>query len=126
MKSIDGDRLRRAIRTAESETSARIAVHVSHGRVDDAFEKARTAFHDARLHEHPDGRAVLFLLAPKARSFAVYASDAIHRALGDTFWQTLIAEMKPYFARGDLTGGLEHGLSRAGDELRARLPAGQG
>ncbi|HZZ66157.1 MAG TPA: TPM domain-containing protein [Candidatus Baltobacteraceae bacterium] len=122
MKSIDGDRVRRAIREAEQGTSGRIVVHVTDHAVTDSLERAREAFVSARLHEHVDRNAVLFLVSPKGRTFAVYGGDAIHDSLGASFWEALVAQMQPYFARGEITDALTHGIRRVGDELHSRFP----
>ena len=122
MTAFDGDRIRDAIRAAEEGTSGRIAVRVVQTQVDNAFERARDDFHTARLHEHPDSNAVLFLVAPKSRRFAVYGGDAIHARLGDAFWQRLIAEMTPHFAQGHPTEALAVGISRVGESLREHFP----
>lgn len=124
MKAIDGARISEAISAAEDGTSGRIAVHVTQKRVPDALEHARAAFHHAGLHEHPDANAVLFVVAPKSRKFAVYAGDAIHSRVGDDFWKQLVADMTPYFAAGHPTDGLVAGIQRVGAELRAHFGAG--
>lgn len=118
MKGIDGARIREAIRAAEHGTTGRIGVHVTHKNVDDALDHARTAFHGAGLHEHPGGNAVLFVIAPKTRKFAVYAGDAIYARTGDAFWAQLVEEMTPYFAGGHPTDGLIAGIELVGNELR--------
>ncbi|MBV8148289.1 MAG: TPM domain-containing protein [Candidatus Eremiobacteraeota bacterium] len=123
MSPIDGARIRSAIRAAEEGTSGRIGVHVTRDRVADALEHARESFARARLHEHPDRNAVLFTVAPKSRKFAVYGGAAVHGRLGDAFWQQLVDEMRPYFAGGRPTEGLESGIGRVGDALRAHFPA---
>ena len=123
MRTIDGARIREAIRTAEQGTSGRIGVHVTHRRVNNALEHARSAFYDARLHEHPDDNAVLFVIAPEVRKFAVYAGDALHARTGDTFWNQLVEDMTPYFKSGRLTDGLILGIERAGGQLRAHFGA---
>lgn len=123
MTALDGDRIREAIKAAETGTSGRIAVRVVQTQVEDAFERARDDFHNARLHEHPDSNAVLFLVAPKSRRFAVYGGDAIHALFGDAFWQGLIAEMTPHFAQGNPTEALTAGISRVGECLREHFPS---
>jgi uncharacterized membrane protein len=123
VKPIDGSRIRDAIRAAEEGTSGRIGVHVTGERVSDALEGAREGFRRAGLHEHPAGNGVLFLVAPRSRKFAVYGGAALHERVGDAFWQQLVDEMAPYFAGGDATDGLESGIGRVGDALRAHFPA---
>lgn len=123
MKPIDGDRIRSAIRSAEEGTSGRIGVHVAQGRVTDALDHARAHFQRAGLHEYPDANAVLFVIAPKSRKFAVYGGEAIHTRLGDAFWNELVADMAAYFADGRLTEGLTHGIDRVGKALRLHFPS---
>jgi uncharacterized membrane protein len=88
----------------------------------DALQSARESLHQAELHKHPHRNAVIFLVAPKSRRFAVYGDDAIHQRVGDKFWTDVIEEMTPHFKRGDMTGALEHGIGRAGEQLRLHFP----
>ena len=124
MKTIDGARIREAIRAAEEGTSGCIAVHVTPKRVPDPLEHARATFHLAGLHEHPDANAVLFVVAPKSRKFAVYAGDAIHARLGDEFWKHIVNLMTPLFAAGRPTDGLVAAIERIGSELRVHFGTG--
>jgi len=122
VKSIDGDRIRAAIDSAEEGSTGRIAVRVLQHDTTDALEAAREALHQAELHKHPHRNAVIFLVAPKSRRFAVYGDDAIHQRVGEAFWKDVVAEMAPHFKRGDMTGALEHGIARTGEQLRAHFP----
>ena len=126
MSAIDPGRIRDAIRVAEEGTSGRIGVHVTRDRVADALEHARESFARARLHEQPDRNGVLFVVAPKSRTFAVYGGAALHERVGDAFWRQLVDEMSPYFADGRPTEGLESGIGRVGDALRVHFPTSLG
>lgn len=123
MRALDGERICAAISAAERESTGCIGVRVTDKHVPDALESARTQFHQAGLHEHPAANAVIFLVAPKSRKFAVYGGEAIHRHVGDAFWRQLIADITPYFANGHPTEGLEIGIARVGEQLRAHFPA---
>lgn len=123
MRALDGERIRAAIAAAECETTGRIGVRVTDKHVPDALESARSHFHQAGLHEHPAANAVIFLVAPKSRKFAVYGGEAIHRHVGDAFWRQLIADVTPYLANGHPTEGLEIGIARVGEQLRTHFPA---
>jgi uncharacterized membrane protein len=123
VKSIDGKRVHAAIRSAEEGSTGRVAVRVLPHNTPDALESARESLHQAELHKHPHRNAVIFLVAPKSRRFAVYGDDAIHERVGETFWEDVVAGMTPHFKRGDMTGALEHGIGMAGKELRAHFPA---
>jgi uncharacterized membrane protein len=123
MKHLDGARIRAAIDEAERGTTARIGVHVAHGRVCDAFEHARGQFYRAGLHEHPGANAVLFVVAPASRKFAVYGGTAVHERLGEAFWSRLVADMAPHFAQGRPSEALIEGIRTVGAQLRAHFPA---
>ena len=125
MKPIDSGRVHAAIRSAEAGSTGRVAVRVLPHDTPDALNAARESLHQAELHKHPHRNAVIFLVAPKSRRFAVYGDDAIHERVGERFWTDVVDEMTPHFKRGDMTGALEHGISRAGEQLRLHFPTGR-
>jgi uncharacterized membrane protein len=123
VKAPDGERIRHAIEAAEHGTTGRIGVRIVAGSTADALEDARANFLQARLHEREHRNGVIFLVAPKARRFAVYGDKAIHEHVGEAFWRKMIDEMQPYFAKGDVTEGLILGIERIGEQLRLHFPA---
>jgi uncharacterized membrane protein len=123
--AVDRERVRAAIDGAERETTGRVAVHVMHRETPDALESAREHLHRAELHKHPHRNAIIFLVAPKSRRFAVYGDEAIHKVVGESFWQDVVAEMTPYFKSGDMTAALERGIARAGEQLKRHFPRGE-
>lgn len=121
----DGDRIRKAIDAAENGTTGRIGVRIVSGKTGDALEDARRHFMEAHLHHHEHRNGVVFFIAPKARRFAVVGDHEIHAHVGDAFWNKLVEDMKPYFAKGEMTEGLVLGIARVGEQLRlhfAHLP----
>jgi uncharacterized membrane protein len=123
LKPLDGGRIRRAIGEAEAGTTGRIGVRLIPEVTTDPLESARTQFRAANLHQHPPRNAVVFLVAPNARRFAVFGDEAIHQRVGDEFWSQLVAEMMPYFAQERSTDGLLLGIARIGEQLRAHFPS---
>jgi uncharacterized membrane protein len=123
VKSIDGKRIKREIIAAETGTTGRVGVRVIPDLAADTLEAARKHFREAGLDQHPDRNAVIFLVAPKARSFAVYGGEAIHERTGANFWSQLVADMEPYFARDNATEALTLGITRVGNELRRYFPS---
>lgn len=112
-----------AILAAEAGTTARIGVHVSEKDVRNALGHAEERFQHAQMHRHPDGNAVLILVAPKSRKVAVYGGAAAHERLGEPFWNSVVDEMTPLFAQDRPTDALVHGIERLGDALREQFPA---
>lgn len=117
----DGDRIRRAIDAAEHGTTGRIGVRIVATTTNDALDDARRDFARANLHEHEHRNAVIFFVAPKARRFAVFGDEEIHARVGDVFWSTLVDDMQPYFAKGEMTEGLMLGIARVGEQFRSHF-----
>lgn len=112
----------RALADAEEGTTGRIGVRVVADRDVDAFERAKREFVHAGLHRHAHENAVLILVAPKARRFAIIGDRALHEKVGDAFWRGVVGETEPYFARGELLDGIVYAIGRAGDALRTHFP----
>jgi uncharacterized membrane protein len=111
----------RAIAAAEAGTSGRIAVRVIPDKSVDAFQRATHEFARTGLHRHDPGNAALVLVAPNARKFAVIGDRALHERVGDAFWNGVVAESAPYFARGDTRDGVLHAVGRIGEALHAHF-----
>lgn len=120
MTRSERDQIARAIRAAEDGTSGRIAVRIVPDPAVDAFDRAKRELHRAALHRNSDA-AALVLVAPKARSFAVIGDRALHERVGQQFWHEIVAEAQPYFARGALTEGILHAITRLGAVLKTHF-----
>jgi uncharacterized membrane protein len=116
----------RAITKAEDGTTGRIAVRVIPDRDVDAFERATREFGEIGFHRHEPANAALILVAPKAQRFAVIGDRELHQRVGDAFWQELVEESRPYFARGATTEGILHAIERIGGALQTHFAQPQG
>ena len=116
-------RIARAIEAAEAGTTGRIAVRVIPDRDVDAFERAKHEFGRTGLYRHEYGNAALVLVAPKARKYAVLGDRALHERVGDAFWNGIVEDVRPTFARGDLTGGIIAAVERIGAALHRHFGA---
>jgi uncharacterized membrane protein len=114
------DRLRiaAAIARAEAGTDSRIAVRLIPDDKVDAFERAKTEFERIGMTRLERRNGALILIAPRARRYAVLGDSALHKRVGDAFWNDLVAELQPIFAGGDLTGAVLRGVERIGSALR--------
>lgn len=122
MSRSEREAIARAIADAEEGSSGRIAVRVIPDASVDAFERAKREFEAAGLHRHEHGNAALILVAPKARQFAVIGDRSLHQRVGDAFWQDVVEHSRAYFARGDISGGIQSAVKRIGAALRAHFP----
>ena len=111
----------RAIADAEEGTSGRIAVRVIPDGSVDAFERARHEFDRIGMGRSEHGNAALILVAPKARRFAVIGDRALHERVGDPFWNGVVDETRPYFARGAVSEGIVYAVGRLGQALHTHF-----
>ena len=116
------DRLAEAIRAAEHRTSGEIRVVVRAGRVADPVAAAEEEFVRLGMTLTRARNAVLILVAPADRAFAVVGDVAIHARCGGEFWQTVVAEMGEYFRNEDPQTALRHAIERIGSVLAAHFP----
>jgi uncharacterized membrane protein len=119
---IDHERVAAAILEAEKKTSGEIRVLVARHKTGDPVAAAQRHFDRLGLARGGRPPAVLILVAPRSRNFAVIGGRSVHEKCGDAFWTELAAAMSGYFKRGDFTAGLVHGIDRAGALLAAHFP----
>jgi uncharacterized membrane protein len=120
------ERIHAAIQAAEQRTSGEIRVLISHRPARDPVAAAQAAFLRLGMQQTKHRNAVLLFVAPWSRTFAVIGDEAVHAKCGDDFWRELAAAMTGYFRRDDFTGGLVHGIARAGELLAAHFPRESG
>jgi uncharacterized membrane protein len=117
----DRDRIARAIAAAEDGTTGRIGVRIIPDANVDPLPRAAREFASTGLNRHDSGNAALILVAPKARRFAVVGDRALHERVGDAFWTDLVEESRPYFARGEIAGGVIRVVDGLGAALKAHF-----
>ena len=122
MTGAEHQRITEAIAKAEAGTTGKVAIRIVPEADADALARAKAEFMKAGLHRHEARNVALILVAPKARSFAIVGDQAFHESVGDAFWQNLVAEAQPYFARGQITDGIIFATDRLGETLRSHFP----
>jgi len=120
--ALDGERIEAAITAAEQRTAGEIRVVIQAGKVDDPTARAAQEFARLKMHRTAARNGVLFLVAPDARTFAVFGDQGIHEKCGDDFWRGVAAVMESHFRAGDPTTALVEGIARAGELLATEFP----
>ncbi len=121
-KQLHHENIVTAIREAEQKTSGEIRVLISHKHVDDAVATAQKEFLRLGMDKSDGRNGVLIFVAPRSQKFAVIGDAAVHAQCGDGFWQLLAAAMSGYFRQGDFSGGIAHGIQKAGELLAEHFP----
>jgi uncharacterized membrane protein len=119
---VDHGRVVDAIAAAETRTSGEIRVVVARHKSKDPVADAQTYFNKFKMANSPERNGILILVAPRSKNFAVIGDSGVHEKCGDAFWVSLTEAMVDYFKVGDFTGGIVHGVERAGELLGRHFP----
>ena len=120
--TIDHEQLVAASHAAERLTSGEIRVALARHKIGDPMAAARKHFVRLKMARTAERNGVLILVAPRSRNFAIFGDTGVHEKCGDAFWQEVASAMTEFFRRGDFTGGIIHGVERAGALLAGHFP----
>lgn len=122
MHVVDAERVKAAIRAAETRTSGEIRVSVARffwGRVRRAAERT---FVRLGMTATEARNGILFFIVPSRRTFVVLGDVGIHAKVGQEFWETVAGAVSARFKKDDFTGGLVGGIEAVGEQLAAHFP----
>jgi uncharacterized membrane protein len=120
---VDVARIERALEAAERGTSAEIRVAMSRWYFwGDVRHAAERAF--ARLHMTGTRRrnGVLMFLALRRRQFVLCGDVAVEEKLDRDAWARVAETLRAGLASGDVTRGIEAGITALGTELARCFP----
>ena len=115
-------RIVEAIRQAELNTSGEIKVHIENHCRGDVEKRSLYVFERLKLNETKLRNGVLIYLAIKDHKFAILGDEGINNAVEDNFWNDVKDLMQSYFKEGRFAEGLEQGIMRCGEKLKAYFP----
>ena len=111
-----------AIRLAERNTSGEIKVHIENHCKGDVEERSLRVFDHLKLHKTQLRNGVLIYLAVKDRKFAILGDEGINKVVEEGFWNDVKDLMLSHFKEGRFAEGLEQGIQRCGEKLKAYFP----
>jgi uncharacterized membrane protein len=111
-----------AIRTAETNTSGEIRVHIENHCNGDLMNRAASVFALLDMHKTALRNGVLFYLAVKDKKFAILGDAGINKVVPSDFWEQIKMQMKSAFAQHDFAQGLATGILTAGEQLKKNFP----
>lgn len=111
-----------AIRQAELNTSGEIKVHIENRCKGDVEERSLFVFDKLKLNETKLRNGVLIYLAVKDHKFAILGDEGINNVVEDGFWNDVKDLMQAHFKEGRFAEGLEAGIQRCGEKLKAFFP----
>ena len=111
-----------AIKQAELNTSGEIKVHIENRCKGDVEERSLVVFDRLNLNETRLHNGVLIYLAVKDRKFASLGDKGINDVVEEGFWNDVKDLMLSHFKEGHFAEGLEQGIQRCGEKLKAYFP----
>ncbi|GAB7256249.1 TPM domain-containing protein [Polaribacter sp. OB-PA-B3] len=111
-----------AIRTAETNTSGEIRVHIEATSDKEHYKRALEVFHLLKMDNTKDANAVLIYVAVKDHKFVIYGDKGINDVVPKNFWDTTKDVIQNQFVKGNFKQGLIDGILKAGLELKTHFP----
>ena len=118
----EDQRVVEAIRQAERNTSGEIKVHIENRCKGDVEQRSLFIFDKLKLNETQLRNGVLIYLAIKDHKFAILGDKGINDMVEDGFWNDVKDLMLSHFKEGHFAEGLEQGIMRCGEKLKAYFP----
>jgi uncharacterized membrane protein len=123
LSRLDHDRIVRAIKGAEAETSGQIRLYIQRGKLEgDPVVAAQEKFQKMGMEATRERNSVLIFVVPRARKFAVIGDEGVHQKCGDQFWQQLIERMRVHFRNENFTDALVEAIEEVGKLLAQHFP----
>lgn len=118
----EDQRVVEAIQQAERNTSGEIKVHIENRCKGDVEQRSLYIFDKLKLNETQLRNGVLIYLAIKDHKFAILGDKGINDVVEDNFWNDVKDLMQNQFKEGRFAEGLEQGIQRCGEKLKAYFP----
>ena len=115
-------RIVEAISQAELNTSGEIKVHIENHCRGNVEERSLVVFNHLKMDETKQRNGVLIYLAVKDHKFAILGDKGINDVVEDNFWNDVKDLMQNQFKEGRFAEGLEQGIMRCGEKLKAYFP----
>jgi uncharacterized membrane protein len=119
----DKERLVQAIRTAESQTSGEIRLHLDRRQSGHIVEHAKKVFEKLGMTRTRYRNGVLVYLAVDTKRFAILGDIGIHEKVTLAFWKSLAESVEKQFKEGCFADGLIFAINAIGAELQKHFPS---
>ncbi len=116
-------RIIEAIQEAEMQTSGEIRVHLEEDlKGADVTATAVRVFKELNMHRTAARNAVLMLIVPPKKKFAIIGDSGINEKVPANFWNDVRDVMQRNFRQKDFTEGVIEGVRLTGQKLKEHFP----
>lgn len=114
--------LLQAIKTAETQTSGEIRLHIDAKCPIDPLVKAKQLFVKLDMHKTAERNGILFYVNLKQRRFAIWGDEGINAKVPENFWDEIKNTCLEHFKNQQIIEGLEKSILMCGNQLKAHFP----
>ncbi len=115
-------RIIKAIKMAETNTSGEIRVHLESDCRDKPLVAAVNTFHRLGMHQTKARNGVLLFIAPERREFAILGDEGINKIVPTNFWKNERDLLLSYFKKGAFADGICEVIQQIGEKLKEHFP----
>ncbi len=116
------EKIKEAVKKAETSTSGEIRVHIDNHCKEDVMDRAAWWFGKLEMQKTEQRNGVVFYLAVKDQKFAILGDAGINALTPEDFWDTIKEKMMASFKEGAFAIGLKEGILMAGEALKSHFP----
>jgi uncharacterized membrane protein len=116
------EKIIQAVKTAETDTSGEIRIHIENKCKGEVLDRAAYLFDKLRMQKTAKRNGVLFYLGVQDKKFAILGDVGINAVTPDDFWNNIKEAMLDYFQKGEFANGLEVGILMTGKVLKEHFP----
>ena len=111
-----------AIKTAETNTSGEIRIHIEATSKKEAYERALDVFEELGIHKTEQRNGVLLYIAVTDQQFAICGDEGINNVVADDFWDSTRDVITEHFKKGNFKNGIVAGVLSTGIQLKQFFP----
>ena len=111
-----------AITAAELNTSGEIRLHIENKCKGDVIDRAKVVFSDLKMFETENRNGVLIYIALLDHKLCVWGDKGIHSKVGQSFWDSEVAELIQAFKEKQFEKGLVKLIGSIGTKLSSLFP----
>lgn len=110
------------IRSAESNTSGEIRVHMEDNCPGELMDRAADIFDHLEITKTKDRNGVLLYFAVKDHKVAILGDKGINAVVDDKFWDESLKNIIGYFKKGEYQEGICKTVNTVGVKLKEHFP----
>ncbi|HJX71722.1 MAG TPA: TPM domain-containing protein [Bacteroidales bacterium] len=116
------EKIIRAIREAELNTSGEIRVHIEEKCIGEVLDRAAYVFEQLGMHKTKLRNGLLFYMVIEDRKFALLGDAGLNAVVPGNLWDEIKNLILDHFKKSEFAEGLIKGTQLAGEQIKKYFP----